>query len=217
MGAREDDYGSAGFRGRIGGGVAPAVIVVDVCTAYLEGGPFTDGAGRFEAARMSADRVVTAARAAGHPVVFTQVRYAPGGTDGGWFTVKVPGLAAFEDGSPYGAFPESPAPLPGEIVVTKQYASGFFGTSLAPTLNALGIDTTLVVGFSTSGCVRATALDALQYGFRPLVVRDACGDRDEPAHEQNLFDLDAKYADVLGEAEAIDYLTRTPATDRPTR
>ncbi|WP_300678017.1 isochorismatase family protein [Nocardioides sp.] len=208
---RSADYAAAGFMGRIGGGAAPAVIVVDVCRAYLGAGPFADAGGRFEAARASADRIVTAARAAGHPVLFTQVVLAPGGADAGWFAVKVPGLVAFARGSAYGEFPASPAPLADEIVVTKQYASAFFGTTLASTLRHLGIDTAVVLGFSTSGCVRATTLDALQHGFRPLVAREACGDRDAEVHERNLFDLDAKYADVLSEAEILDYLTTTPA------
>ncbi|WP_122816818.1 isochorismatase family protein [Nocardioides pantholopis] len=208
---RSEDYTSAGFLGRVGSGSAPAVVVVDVCRAYLEGGPLTDEGGRFEAARVSAERVVAAAREAGHPVLFTEVRIAAGGADAGWFAVKVPGLTAFEPGSPWAEPPAAPAPLSGEVVVTKQYASGFFGTSLASTLRALGVDTTYVLGFSTSGCVRATALDALQHGFRPLVVREACGDRDATTHEQNLFDLDAKYADVVSEEEALELLRATPA------
>ncbi|MEQ6903588.1 isochorismatase family protein [Nocardioides sp. YIM 152588] len=203
---RAEDYSGAGFLGRVGGGPRPAVVVVDVCRAYLADGPFSDDAGRFEAARSSAERVVEAARAAGHPVVFTQVVLAPGAADAGWFAVKVPGLVAFEAGSPYGDFPAAPAPGPGELVVTKQYASAFFGTSLASSLRARGVDTAVVLGFSTSGCVRATALDALQHGFRPLVVRDACGDREPATHEQNLFDLDAKYADVVTESEILVYL-----------
>jgi maleamate amidohydrolase len=207
---REQDYADVGFRGRIGFGVRPAVVVVDVVAAYLDGGPLTDAGGRFESARASAARVVDAARAGGHPVVFTTVRLAPGGADAGWFAVKVPGLRAFEAGSPHAAFPAAPAPAPGEVVVTKQYASAFFGTSLAATLTAARIDTVVVVGFSTSGCVRATALDALQHGFRPIVVADACGDRDAATHDQNLFDLDAKYADVLDEAEVIAHLATSP-------
>jgi maleamate amidohydrolase len=200
------------FGARIGPGSSPAVVVVDVCRAYLAGGPLTDGpaddgGGRFEAARASAARVVEAARAAGVPVVFTEVRLAEGGRDAGWFRVKVPGLAAFEPGSPWAEPPESPAPLPGEVVVAKQYASGFFGTSLASILRALGVDTTYVLGFSTSGCVRATALDALQHGFRPLVVAQACGDRDAAVHEANLSDLDTKYADVISEAEALAHFS----------
>jgi maleamate amidohydrolase len=195
------------FGARIGPGSSPVVLVVDVCRAYLEGGPLTDDEGRFESARASAARVVAAARSAQVPVIFTEVRLAPGGADAGWFAVKVPGLSAFEEGSPYAAFPEEPAPAPGELVVTKQYASAFFGTSLASTLRARGIDTTYVVGFSTSGCVRASALDALQHGFRPLVVADACGDREAATHDQNLFDLDAKYADVISEADALTHFS----------
>lgn len=194
------------FGGRVGWGSTPAVVVVDVVRAYLDG-PLTDGEGRFEAARGSAARVVDAARAAGHPVVFTAVKLAPGGSDAGWFRAKVPGLEVFEEGSPYAAFPDAPAPQPGEVVVTKQYASSFFGTSLAATLNAARVDTVVVLGFSTSGCVRATALDALQHGFRPIVVREACGDRDRVTNDQNLFDLDAKYADVLSEQDVLAHLT----------
>lgn len=197
-----------GFGSRIGPGDSPAVVVVDVVNAYLGDGPLTDPDGRFEAARGSAARVVSAARAAGVPVVFTEVKLAKGAVDAGWFAVKVPGLVAFEEGSPYAGFPSSPAPEPGELVVSKRFASSFFGTTLAESLREMGVDTTYVVGFSTSGCVRATALDALQHGFRPLVVADACGDRDAATHEQNLFDLDAKYADVISESDALHHFSR---------
>jgi maleamate amidohydrolase len=91
-------------------------------------------------------------------------------------------------------------------VVVKQYASAFFGTSLASTLHTAGVDTVVLAGVSTSGCVRATAMDALNSGFRPQVVRDACADRTPAVHESNLADLDAKYADVVGLAEALDHL-----------
>ncbi|TYL46099.1 isochorismatase family protein [Nocardioides sp. BGMRC 2183] len=209
---RAADYASVGFAARIGPGRSPAVVVVDVCRAYLEGGPFSDAGGRFEAARVSAARVVAAARAARRPVLFTRVVLAPGGIDAGFFAVKVPGLSAFEEGSEWIECPEDPSPLPGEVMVTKQYASAFFGTSLAPTLRTMGVDTTIVLGFSTSGCVRATALDALQHGFRPLVVRDACGDRDAAAHDANLFDLDSKYADVVSESDILDHLSTFRST-----
>ena len=92
------------------------------------------------------------------------------------------------------------------MVVSKQYASAFFGTSLAATLSAMRVDTVLVTGFSTSGCVRATATDALQSGFVPIVVADACGDRDARPHEANLFDLSKKYAEVISEAMALDLI-----------
>ena len=99
-------------------------------------------------------------------------------------------------------------PLEGEMVISKQYASAFFGTALAPALQELAIDTLLITGLSTSGCVRATALDALQHGFAPFVVRDACADRHPAPHEANLFDLQAKYAEVISDQEACQLLER---------
>ncbi|MGH1564993.1 isochorismatase family protein [Mumia sp. DW29H23] len=209
--SRGDDYTAAGFLGRLGFGARPAVVVVDIVTAYLDPrSPLSDADGRFERARAAASEVVAAARAGGVPVVFTEVRLMAGGADGGLFRRKVPALAAFEAGSPWAAFPEDPAPVEGEVVVSKQYASAFFGTSLASTLRAWGVDTVVVVGFSTSGCVRATATDALQHGFRPVVVPEACGDRDAQVHEHNLFDLDAKYADVVGLDAVVAHLRETP-------
>lgn len=198
------DYARAGFSGRVGFGERPAVLVVDVVRAYLDrSSPLYAGV---EDAVASAARVVDAARGALVPVVFTRVEFAPGGADGGLFYRKVPALRVFDRGSPLGAFPDDVRPREDEVVVTKQYASAFFGTSLASTLTAMGIDTVVVVGLSTSGCVRATVVDALQHGFAPIIVRDAVGDRDGHVHDANLFDLQAKYADVLGERDVITRL-----------
>jgi nicotinamidase-related amidase len=122
------------------------------------------------------------------------------------FFRKIPLLRIFEKGSPLGAFPPQLTPLASELVVTKQYASAFFGTSLASTLTAAGVDTLLITGVSTSGCVRATATDACQHGFVPVVVRDAVGDRHQTVHESNLFDLQAKYAEVMDELRCAAYL-----------
>jgi len=153
--------------------------------------------------------LVHAARAAGRPVIWTVVRYTRGLADGGLFVRKVPALAAFAEDADGGWGEIAPPlrPVPGEPVVVKQYASAFFGTSLAATLHASGVDTTVITGVSTSGCVRATATDALQHGFRPIVVRDACADRSAALHEANLADLDAKYADVVDLPEALTRLT----------
>lgn len=196
-----DNYAGV-YEGRLQPGSRPALLIVDVVTAYL-----TEGSALFmetaAAARDSNIRLAQAARAAGVPVVFTNVRYKPDGSDGGVFYRKAPVLKAFVEGSPLGAFPEGLAPQGSERVVTKQYPSAFFGTGLAEALHAEGIDTLLVTGYSTSGCVRASALDAMQYGFVPLVVREACADRHEGPHEANLFDLQAKYAEVISEAEAL--------------
>ena len=199
------DYDRGGFGGTLQPGACPALLLVDVVMAYLTPDcPLYSR--RFEEALASCERLAAAARATGVPVVFTNVVYRAGGADGGLFYRKVPALEAFIEGSPLGDFPPTLQPRVDEVVVTKQYASAFFGTSLASTLAAAGIDSLLITGFSTSGCVRATALDALQHGFVPLVVADACGDRDERPHEANLFDLSKKYAEILTEREAVALL-----------
>ena len=199
-----DNYAGV-YEGRLQPGSRPALLIVDVVMAYLtEGSPlFMDPAADALASNI---RLAQAARAAGVPVVFTNVRYKPDGSDGGVFYRKAPVLKAFVDGSPLGAFPEGLAPQEEERVFTKQYPSAFFGTGLAEVLHADGIDTLLITGYSTSGCVRASALDAMQYGFVPLVVREACADRHPAPHEANLFDLQAKYAEVISEAEALTIL-----------
>jgi maleamate amidohydrolase len=194
--ARAADYRRAGFGGTLGAGTRPALLLVDVVMAYFDAGSPLRADVDFVLG--PAAQLAAAARRAGAPVVFTRVEYAPGGADGGLFYRKVAALACFEAGSPLGAFHPSLPPHPGDLIVTKHYPSAFFGTSLASTLHAGGIDTCVIGGLSTSGCVRATALDALCHGFAPLVVRDACGDRDAAVHEANLFDLQAKYADVIG-------------------
>ncbi len=192
------------FDGRIPFGQSPALVIVDVVMAYLD--PASSLYAKVEDALASNERLAAAARLAGIPVIFTNVAYAKGGADGGLFFRKVPALKAFEAGSPLGAFPPSLQPQDGDLVVTKQYASAFFATHLASTLTALRVDTVLITGFSTSGCVRATALDAMQHGFAPFVVRDACGDRHPGPHEANLFDLQAKYAEVISENRALEHL-----------
>lgn len=195
------------FDGRLEFGERPALLIVDVVMAYLDpASPLYAGA---EAALASNERLLAAARAAGVPVFFTNVIYRADGRDGGLFFKKVPALKCFVAGSPLGAFPPSLQPAPGEIVISKQYASAFAGTPLAATLAANRIDTLVITGFSTSGCVRASALDALQHGFAPFVVRDACADRHPAPHKANLFDLQAKYAEVVSEAEAIARLSST--------
>ena len=204
MAKDEGDLGEnykGAFDGHLPFGQKPALLIVDFVVAYLD--PASPLYAGVEAALASNERLLAAARKAGIPVLFTNVEYSPGGADGGIFYRKVPALKLFERGSPMGAFPESLQPQAGELVITKQYASSFFGTTLAATLTAMGVDTLLITGLSTSGCVRATALDACQHGFLPFVVREACGDRHQGPHEANLFDLQAKYAEVISEAEAI--------------
>jgi maleamate amidohydrolase len=195
------------FGGTLGWGARPAVLVIDMMRAYFTAGsPFDLGS---RAAVDGCAALLVAARRAGVPVVHTRVRYAADLTDGGLFVRKVPGLAVLAEGAgELGEFVPELAPAPGEVVVVKQYASGFFGTSLAATLTARGIDTTIIGGVSTSGCVRATATDAMQHGFRPIVAADACGDRTAAIHDANLADLAAKYADVSTVADVRARLER---------
>ena len=197
---------SGAFDGHLPFGKRPALIIIDVVMAYFEkDSPLYAGV---EDALASNERILAAARAAAIPVIFTNVVFQAGGLDGGLFYRKIPALKCFDAGSPLGAFPPTLQPQSGELVISKQYASAFFGTSLASTLTAQGIDTLMITGLSTSGCVRATALDALQYGFAPFLIRDACGDRHAAPHEANLFDLQAKYAEVLSEARALELIGR---------
>jgi maleamate amidohydrolase len=197
-------HGSA-FSGRVGWGARPAVVVIDLVRAYTHpDGPFAlpDAQAAVEATA----ELVETARDENVRVYWTVVRYAPGLEDGGLFVRKVPALAAFADGAAGNWGDLALEPEAGEVVVVKQYASAFFGTSLATTLHASGVDTVVLAGVSTSGCVRATAMDALNSGFRPQVVRQACADRTPEVHESNLTDLDAKYADVIDLREALDRL-----------
>jgi maleamate amidohydrolase len=195
----------SGFSGRVGWGARPAVVVIDLVRAYTHpDGPFAlpDAQAAVEATA----ELVETARDKDVPVVWTVVRYAAGLADGGLFVRKVPALACFAEDAAGDWGDLALEPAAGELVVVKQYASAFFGTSLATTLHTAGVDTLVIAGVSTSGCVRATAMDALNSGFRPQVVRDACADRTPALHDSNLADLDAKYADVIDLSEALDLL-----------
>ena len=192
------------FDGSLGFGKAPALILVDFVAAYfVESSPLYAGV---EDELASALRIRDAARAAGIPVIYTNVVYQEGGADGGVFYRKVPALEVFVSGNPLGRWAEGLEPADGELVISKQYPSAFFGTSLAETLNKRSIDTLIITGVTTSGCVRATCVDAMSSGFVPIVVADACGDRHAAPHEANLFDMNAKYADVVDEHTVIEYL-----------
>jgi maleamate amidohydrolase len=195
----------AAFSGRVGWGARPAVVVIDLVRAYTHpNGPFA--LPQAQDAVEATTELVETAREKDVPVYWTVVRYAPTLADGGLFVRKVPALACFAEDAQGGWGDLALEPDAGEVVVVKQYASAFFGTSLAPTLHAAKVDTVVLAGVSTSGCVRATAMDALNSGFHPQVVRQACADRTPEVHENNLTDLDAKYADVIDLAEALDRL-----------
>lgn len=202
----DNDYAGAGYNRRLGFGARPALILIDFVEAYFDrDSPLFAGV---EDTLASALRLLEIARRAKVPVIFTNVVFHPSGINGGIFMRKVPNLKLMADGAPMGAWPKGLEPRAEELVISKQYPSSFFGTSLASTLTANGIDTLVMTGLTTSGCVRATCVDACSHGFIPIVVREAVGDRDERPHEANLFDMNAKYADVVSEAEAAAYLRR---------
>lgn len=183
------------FGGGLGLGQRRALLMVDFAQAYFvpDSPLFAD-----------ADGVVARAQALLHwarrqrlLVCHTRVELRPDGLDGGVFFRKIPALKAFCTGNPLSEVVPELRPAADEPVITKQYASAFFGTSLASLLRAKGVDCVLIAGMSTSGCVRASTVDAIQHGFIPVVVSDACGDRHPAPHASNLFDLQAKYADVV--------------------
>lgn len=192
------------YDNRVGFGQRPALLLIDFCQAYFEPGNALYS--EVEDALESALRVRAAARAARVPVVLTNVVYHPSGIDGGRFFEKAMPLKNFTCGNPMGAWGPGLAPFDDELVVSKQYPSAFFGTSLASTLTAAGIDSVILTGLTTSGCVRASCVDAMSHGFRTAVVAEACGDRHAAPHEANLFDMNAKYADVVSEAEVVAFL-----------
>lgn len=204
----DKDYEGAGFGGRIGFGKRPALVIIDFVAAYLAPDCMLYAGPSVEVARGETVKLLAAARKAGIPVIHTNVAFTPGGADGGVFFRKAKALKTFVKGAnpAFQAFAEGLEPLESEVLITKQYASGFFGTTLAATLTAAGVDTVILAGLSTSGCIRATGLDACQNGFIPIVVRECVADRDARVHEANLFDLNAKYADVVGLDEVLDYL-----------
>jgi len=204
-----DDIGanySGAFDGSLGFGEHPVLLLIDVCRAYID--PESPLYAGVESSVESMKHLVAAAREHSIPVIWTRVEYEPGGADGGYFYKKVPALKLFDRGSKYGAWVEGLEPLSTERVITKQYPSAFVGTDLATTLHADGIDTVILTGWSTSGCVRASGVDTVSYGFIPIVVREAVGDRHPGPHEANLFDLQAKYGEVVSEADTLNYFSK---------
>lgn len=196
-----------GTFGTFGGfGSRPAAVVVDFCLGMTDpasplGSDMTD-------AITASARLLAGVRAGRWPVIFTTVRYARGCVDGAAFLRKVPALRIFEEGGPWSSLDQRLEPQPDEIVLVKQYASAFFGTPLVSLLTSQRVDTVIVVGATTSGCVRATAVDALQHGFQVVVPIECVADRAPGPHVSSLFDLQQKYADVISLEETLTALAR---------
>ncbi len=202
---RNENYRGV-FDTTLGFGNRPAVVAVDFVKAYTTPGAPFFGQGVVDAVQHSVP-LLEAARAANVPVFYIQVVYHPSGADGGLFFKKVPALKLFVKGAPLGEIDSLITPHPQDFIITKQYPSCFFGTSLSSTLKALDIDTIVLIGCSTSGCVRATAVDGIQYGYRVVVPRECSGDRHDGPHDAALFDINAKYGDVVPKSNVISWFS----------
>ena len=201
----QSNYGAA-YGHRIGFGKRPALILIDFVAAYFDARCelYAEVDNEFE----SALRIRAAVRASpvDIPTILSRLVVDKTGRSSGRFFEKVLPLSNFVDGNPMGNWANGLNPAGGELVIEKQYPSAFFGTSLASMLTANGVDTLIITGLTTSGCVRATCVDCISHGFIPIVVSDACGDRHIEPHNANLFDMHAKYGDVVREQEVIEYI-----------
>jgi maleamate amidohydrolase len=193
----------------VGWGQRPAMVVVDFANGFTD--PSSPLGGDLSRELAATAELLNACRDNGHPVIFMTVAYKPDFSDAATFIKKVPALHVLVEGSTMVEIDERIAPLNGEPVVVKKFASAFFGTDVAGRLRAAGVDTVVIAGCSTSGCVRATVIDSMQNGFHTIVVEEAVGDRAQGPHQANLFDIDTKYADVISLAEALDMLAKLAA------
>ena len=202
-----------GFGERAGFGSKPALVIVDMCRGFTD--PESPLVCDLDDTIVAIAELLGKARAAGFPVIFTTVVYDEFGKQAAAvFIEKVPALLVLEPGSKWVEIDPRIAPAEGEPVLSKHFASAFFGTTLASVLASEGCDSVVVTGASTSGCVRATALDAMQHGYRVVVPREAVGDRNRSAHEANLYDLDTKYADVVSLDETLAHVDELAAVER---
>jgi maleamate amidohydrolase len=201
-------YAAARLGEKVSLGERPGVLVVDFSRGFTDPGCAlgSDLTAEVEATK----RLLDAARAKGLPVVFTTIGFEESLTDGGLWLQKVPSLAALQLGGHWVEIDPRLERRPDETVIVKKGASAFFGTNLVAVLNALRVDTVVLCGATTSGCVRATAIDLLQNGWPTVVPRECVGDRAQAPHEANLFDIQAKYADVVSVEDALAYLEGVP-------
>jgi nicotinamidase-related amidase len=201
----EDFFKQRGFGLRIGFGERPALIVIDMLKAFTN--PDMMLGANLDSQIEAIKPLISVAHERGVPVIFSTVIYEDADLkDAGIWALKQKGVVTLKKGTEGVEVDERLDFGERDTLLVKKYASCFYGTDLVSRLMAHNIDTLIITGCTTSGCVRATAVDACQTGFRPMVVREAVGDRSVSAHNQSLFDLDAKYADVVGQQEALSYL-----------
>ena len=202
-------YDRAGFGRPVQRGRRPAVVVVDLTYGFTD--PAYPTGAEMSGPVLATARLLDAARAAGLPVVFTTIAYDAGQIATLTWLKKATGLAALELGSRLVEIDDRLARRPDEHLVVKTGASAFFGTALASYLTAAGADTVIVTGATTSGCVRASVVDAVQHGFPTLVPRDCVADRAAAPHEASLFDIHEKYGDVVDLDDVLAYVGALPA------
>jgi nicotinamidase-related amidase len=199
-------------RARIGEAVTlgsrPGVLVVDFSRGFTD--PACTLGSDLTAEVEATKRLLDAARAKGLPVIFTTIGYDASLRDGGLWLQKVPALGELQVGGRWVEIDPRLEPRDDETVVLKKGASGFFGTNLGAILLTQRVDTVILCGATTSGCIRATAIDLLQHGWPTLVPRECVGDRARAPHESNLFDIQAKYADVVSLEDALAYVESVP-------
>jgi maleamate amidohydrolase len=201
-------YGGKGFGLTMGYGQRPGIVVIDIIRAFTDyTNPKMLLATNLEKQMKEIKRILTVARARKIPIFFTTVAYDDDDLkDAGLWALKHKGSRTLRVGTPEVEIDPTLEFQKGEMLLTKKYASAFFGTDLVSRLTTQSIDTLIITGSTTSGCVRATAVDGISYGFRPIIAREAVGDRSKEAHEQSLIDLQAKYADVVSTEEVLHYL-----------
>jgi maleamate amidohydrolase len=209
----EEFFKARGFGIKIGFGERPALIVIDMLKGFTD--PAMPLGADLDSQIEAQQPLIAVAHERGIPVIFSTVIYEDADfKDAGLWVLKMKGSRSLKAGTPAVEIDPRLDMRPTDSLLVKKYASCFFGTDLVPRLNSQRIDTLIVTGCTTSGCVRATAVDSLQNGFRPMVVREAVGDRSQAAHDQSLFDLDAKYADVVSVDETLQYM-KTVGHNRP--
>ena len=202
-------YAASGLGESVTLGRRPGVLVIDFSCGFTDPACAlgSDLTAEVEATR----RLLDAARAKGLPIVYTTIGFEPSLKDGGLWLQKVPTLGDLQLGGRWVEIDERLGRRDEETVIVKKGASGFFGTNLASVLITQGVDSVVLCGATTSGCVRATAIDLLQYGWPTIVPRECVGDRAQAPHEANLFDIGAKYADVVSVEEALAYVESVPS------
>jgi maleamate amidohydrolase len=201
-----DIYRRQGIGNKLGFGSSPALAIIDFSVGFND--PDAFGGGNIDAAVKRTVGLLEAARRLGMPVAFTRIMYAEDGSNAGVFCLKAPKLKELTMSNPLSHIVPELTPIDGEVIIDKTEASAFFGTSFAAWLAYRRVDTLIVAGATTSGCVRATVVDAIAHNIRPIVARDCVGDRAIGPHDANLFDMNQKYADVMDRDEIIATLDK---------